>query len=91
MRESLKWSDSKLILAEVSDRKLFVRAYELPTIIVRTDTTSFSVNHDNQRDSEENLLRHGYSKDKHPTQNLTTKTLLHYELIHLCASNQKHH
>jgi transposase len=43
-----------------------IRAYELPTKIVRTDTTSFSVNHEKQSDTEENLLRYGYSKDKRP-------------------------
>ena len=42
-----------------------IRAYELPTEIVRTDTSSFSVNHQKQ-ESSENLLRYGYSKDKRP-------------------------
>lgn len=42
-----------------------IRAYELPTAIVRTDPSSFSVNHQQQQ-SEENLLRYGYSKDKRP-------------------------
>jgi len=47
-------------------RRQIIRAYELPTKIARTDTTSFSVNHENQSDTEENLLRYGYSKDKRP-------------------------
>lgn len=51
---------------EIKLGRLIIRAYELPTKIARTDTTSFSVNHDKQGDAEENLLRHGYSKDKRP-------------------------
>lgn len=51
---------------EIKLGRQIIRAYELPTKIARTDTTSFSVNHENQRDTEENLLRHGYSKDKRP-------------------------
>ncbi|MCC5666468.1 hypothetical protein LC653_21745 [Nostoc sp. CHAB 5784] len=50
-----------------------IRAYELPTEIVRTDTSSFSVNHQKQ-EWEENLLRYGYSKDKRPD-------LLQYKLL----------
>jgi transposase len=51
---------------EIKLGRQIIRAYELPTEIARTDTTSFSVNHENQRESEENLLRYGYSKDKRP-------------------------
>ncbi len=51
---------------EIKLGRQIIRAYELPTKIARTETTSFSVNHENQRDTEENLLRHGYSKDKRP-------------------------
>lgn len=51
---------------EIKLGKQIIRAYELPTKIARTDTTSFSVNHENQSDREENLLRYGYSKDKRP-------------------------
>ena len=42
-----------------------IHAYELPTEIARTDTTSFSVNHQDS-ESSSNLLRYGYSKDKRP-------------------------
>ena len=42
-----------------------IRAYELPTDIARTDTTSFNVNHQ-ESESPSNLLRYGYSKDKRP-------------------------
>lgn len=51
---------------EIKLGRQIIKAYELPTKIVRTDTTSFSVNHENQSDTEENLLCHGYSKDKRP-------------------------
>lgn len=51
---------------EIKLGRHIIRAYELPTKIARTDTTSFSVNHENKSESEENLLRHGYSKDKRP-------------------------
>ncbi|WDD35967.1 DUF4277 domain-containing protein (plasmid) [Nostoc sp. UHCC 0926] len=51
---------------EIKLGRQIIRAYELPTKIARTDTTSFSVNHENQRESLENLLRYGYSKDKRP-------------------------
>jgi transposase len=51
---------------EIKLGRQIIRAYELPTKIVRTDTTSFSVNHEKQSDTEENLLRYGYSKDKRP-------------------------
>jgi transposase len=51
---------------EIKLGRQIIRAYELPTKIARTDTTSFSVNHENQSDTEENLLRYGYSKDKRP-------------------------
>ncbi|MBP5977511.1 hypothetical protein HW132_33570 [Brasilonema sp. CT11] len=43
-----------------------IRAYELPTVVARTDTSSFSVNHQQGDSPEENLLRYGYSKDKRP-------------------------
>lgn len=51
---------------EIKLGRQIIRAYELPTKIARTDTTSFSVNHEIQKDSEDELLRHGYSKDKRP-------------------------
>jgi len=51
---------------EIKLGRQMIRAYELPTKIARTDTTSFSVNHENNRESSENLLRYGYSKDKRP-------------------------
>ncbi len=51
---------------EIKLGRQIIRAYELPTKIARTDTTSFSVNHENTSHLEDNLLRHGYSKDKRP-------------------------
>lgn len=51
---------------EIKLGRQIIKAYELPTKITRTDTTSFSVNHENQSDTEENLLCYGYSKDKRP-------------------------
>ncbi|MBD2518977.1 IS1634 family transposase [Nostoc sp. FACHB-973] len=51
---------------EIKLGRQMIRAYELPTKIARTDTTSFSVNHQNNTESSENLLRYGYSKDKRP-------------------------
>jgi len=41
-----------------------IRAYQLPTEVVRADTTSFSVNHQPTEPEEDRLLRYGYSKDK---------------------------
>jgi transposase len=43
-----------------------IRAYELPTKVARADTSSFSVNHQEQEGEKESLLRYGYSKDKRP-------------------------
>lgn len=43
-----------------------LRAYELPTEVARADTSSFSVNHQQQESEEESLLRYGHSKDKRP-------------------------
>jgi len=43
-----------------------IRAYELPTEVARADTSSFSVNHQQQESEEESLLRYGHSKDKRP-------------------------
>ncbi|WP_248277970.1 IS1634 family transposase [Brasilonema sp. UFV-L1] len=51
---------------EVKLGRHLIRAYELPTEVVRSDTSSFSVNHQQGEPSEENLLRYGYSKDKRP-------------------------
>lgn len=51
---------------EVKLGRHLIRAYELPTQVARTDTTSFSVNHQQGNSKEENLLRYGYSKDKRP-------------------------
>lgn len=51
---------------EVKLGQNLIRAYELPTQVARTDTTSFSVNHQQGDSPEENLLRYGYSKDKRP-------------------------
>ena len=44
-----------------------IRAYELPTDKARSDTTSFSVYHQPETETEgENLLNFGYSKDRRP-------------------------
>ncbi|MDF5731318.1 MAG: hypothetical protein PUP92_25780 [Rhizonema sp. PD38] len=43
-----------------------IRAYKLPTLIARADTSSFSVNHQYSESPEESLLRYGYSKDQRP-------------------------
>ncbi|MGL6340666.1 MAG: IS1634 family transposase, partial [Waterburya sp.] len=44
-----------------------IRAYELPTDKARSDTTSFSVYHQVETETErENLLKFGYSKDRRP-------------------------
>jgi len=51
---------------EVKLGRHLIRAYELPTEVARTDTTSFNVNHQHRSSPEENLLRYGYSKDKRP-------------------------
>lgn len=50
---------------EVKLGRHLIRAYELPTEVVRADTTSFSVNHQLESE-EESLLRYGHSKDKRP-------------------------
>ncbi|MFB2767693.1 IS1634 family transposase [Pelatocladus sp. BLCC-F211] len=51
---------------EVKLGQHLIRAYDLPTQVARTDTTSFSVNHQQGDSPEENLLSYGYSKDKRP-------------------------
>ena len=53
---------------EVKLGRHLIRAYKLPTEVARADTSSFSVNHQQEvGDSrEENLLRYGYSKDFRP-------------------------
>ena len=43
-----------------------IRAYELPTAVARADTSSFSVNHQQQESEEDSLLRYGHSKDRRP-------------------------
>jgi transposase len=43
-----------------------IRAYELPTEVARADTSSFSVNHQQQESESKSLLRYGHSKDKRP-------------------------
>ena len=51
---------------EVKLGRHLIRAYKLPTVVARADTTSFSVNHQQGDSLEENLLRYGYSKDFRP-------------------------
>ncbi|MBP5971545.1 IS1634 family transposase [Brasilonema sp. CT11] len=51
---------------EVKLGRHLIRAYELPTVVARADTTSFSVNHQQGDSPQENLLRYGYSKDFRP-------------------------
>jgi transposase len=44
-----------------------IRAYELPTEVARSDTTSFSVYHEpSEQTNKESLLNFGYSKDRRP-------------------------
>jgi transposase len=51
---------------EVKLGRHLIRAYELPTLVARADTSSFSVNHQQGESPEESLLRYGYSKDFRP-------------------------
>jgi transposase len=51
---------------EVKMGRHLIGAYELPTEVARADTSSFSVNHQQQEGEKESLLRYGYSKDKRP-------------------------
>ncbi len=51
---------------EVKLGQHLIRAYELPTVVARADTSSFSVNHQKQEGEAESLLRYGHSKDKRP-------------------------
>lgn len=51
---------------EVKLGRHLIRAYELPTEVARADTSSFSVNHQQQESESESLLRYGHSKDKRP-------------------------
>lgn len=60
-----KQSEARLEI-EVKLGRHLIRAYELPTEVARADTSSFSVNHQQEESPEESLLRHGYSKDKRP-------------------------
>lgn len=45
---------------EVKLGRHLIRAYELPTEVARADTSSFSVNHQQQKSESESLLRHGH-------------------------------
>jgi transposase len=60
-----KQSEARLEI-EIKLGRHLIRAYELPTVVARADTTSFSVNHQQGDSIEESLLRHGYSKDFRP-------------------------
>ncbi|WP_228014684.1 DUF4277 domain-containing protein [Fortiea sp. LEGE XX443] len=51
---------------EVKLGQYLIRAYELPTVVARADTSSFSVNHQQQESEQESVLRYGHSKDKRP-------------------------
>jgi transposase len=46
--------------------KHLIRAYELPTEVVRLDMTSFTVHHEQIESEVDSLLRYGHSKDKRP-------------------------
>jgi transposase len=46
--------------------KHLIRAYELPTEVVRLDTTSFAVHNEQIESEADSLLRYGHSKDKRP-------------------------
>jgi transposase len=43
-----------------------IRAYQLPTEVAITDTSSFNVNHQQIESESESILRYGHSKDKRP-------------------------
>ncbi|KAB8316448.1 IS1634 family transposase [Tolypothrix campylonemoides VB511288] len=60
-----KQSQARLEI-EVKLGRHLIRAYGLPTVVARADTTSFSVNHQPGDSTQENLLRYGYSKDFRP-------------------------
>ncbi|MCC5658906.1 hypothetical protein LC608_18325 [Nostoc sp. XA010] len=51
---------------EVKLGQHLIRAYELPREVARADTSSFSVNHQQQKSEHSSLLRYGHSKDKRP-------------------------
>jgi transposase len=60
-----KQSEARLEI-EIKLGRHLIRAYELPTEVARSDTTSFSVNHQQDESPQESLLRYGYSKDLRP-------------------------
>ena len=60
-----KQSQARLEI-EIKLGRHLIRAYELPTVVARADTTSFSVNHTPGDSPDENLLSYGYSKDRRP-------------------------
>ncbi|MBW4675183.1 MAG: DUF4277 domain-containing protein [Desmonostoc geniculatum HA4340-LM1] len=60
-----KQSEARLEI-EIKLGRHLIRAYELSTEVARADTTSFSVNHQQDESPQESLLRYGYSKDKRP-------------------------
>jgi transposase len=64
--EELGKQTQAIQVLEVKLGRHLIRAYELPTVVARADTSSFSVNHNPGDSVEENLLRYGYSKDKRP-------------------------
>lgn len=51
---------------EVKLGRHLIRAYELPTLVARADTSSFNVNHQQGKSAQVSLLRYGYSKDLRP-------------------------
>lgn len=54
-------------LMELSLSQHLVKAYELPTEKARSDTTSFSADHQiSEREEESSLIKFGYSKDRRP-------------------------
>ena len=56
-----------LMEMELSLSQHLIKAYELPTEKVRSDTTSFSVYHQiSEEKKESSVIQFGYSKDKRP-------------------------
>jgi transposase len=64
--EQFGWQGEACQEIEQKLGKHLIRAYELPTEVVRLDTTSFTVHHEQIESEADSLLRYGYSKDKRP-------------------------
>jgi len=63
--EDLGENEHKINKFQQENGKHIIQAYELPTKIVRYDTSSFNVYH-NKNEANKELLNHGHSKDNRP-------------------------